>query len=268
MTSAGLGARLLRGERIAEPVALVAAHPDDEALGLGSRLALFDRLTLVHLTDGAPEDPVFARRAGFDSPAAYAAARRVELDAALGLLGCRPVRRLAYSLPDQGVVHRLQDVVARLAEDLAGCVAVFTHAYEGGHPDHDAAALAVTRACERLGAAAPEIWEFAGYFGQDGALQANRFHPDPAAPEFHVLLAPEDRVRKAAAFAAHASQAATLANFPPGEERWRPAPRYDFSRPPPPGAPLYDRYGWALTGSAWRARAAAAFREGPRPPAR
>ena len=173
--------RLAARERIAEPVALVVAHPDDETLGLGSRLHLFDRLTLIHLTDGAPADMGDARRAGFATRDAYAAARAAELAAALEVLGARPVRALAYGVLDQAVVEHLPELARRLASDLADQAAVVTHAYEGGHPDHDACALAVARARKALRPDAPAAYEFAGYFGVDGVLHGNAFHPDPRA---------------------------------------------------------------------------------------
>lgn len=253
----GLPRRLAAGERIPEPVALVVAHPDDETLGLGARLHLFDRLTLIHLTDGAPTDMADARAAGFRSREAYAVARAAELAAALEVLGARPVRSRSYGLVDQTLVEHLPELTRRLAADLAEQDAVVTHAYEGGHPDHDACAVVVARARAAIGASAPHAYEFAGYFGVDGALQANRFHPDPDHSETAWDLTPAERDRKARAFAAHASQTRILDNFPPGVERMRAAPTSDFTRPPPPGDPLYDRYGWALTGVAWRARARA-----------
>ena len=259
MNAGDLPQRIAAGERVAEPVALVVAHPDDETLGLGSRLHLFERLTLVHLTDGAPADMADARRAGFPTRVAYAAARAAELAAALQVLGARPVRALSCGLVDQTVVDHLPGLVRRLAADLAGQAAVVTHAYEGGHPDHDACALAVARAGVTLGASAPAIYEFAGYFGVDGALQANRFHRDPDRHETAWTLAAAERDRKARAFDAHASQRWILDNFPPDRERLRRAPAYDFTRPPPPGEALYDRYGWTLTSAVWRARAAAAL---------
>ena len=85
MSAPDLAARLARGERVAEPVALVVAHPDDETIGLGSRLHLFDRLLLVHLTDGAPADMGDARRAGFATREAYAAARAARSSAVSAL---------------------------------------------------------------------------------------------------------------------------------------------------------------------------------------
>ncbi len=232
------------------------AHPDDEVVGLGARLDRFARLTLIHATDGAPRDGADARRAGFPTPSAYAAARAAELAAALDVLEVRPARAVSYGLADQTLVDRLAELARRLTGDLAGQTVVITHAYEGGHPDHDACAHAVARACATLGRRSPAAWEFAGYFGVDGRLHANAFHPDPGRPETAWELSPDARARKARAFAAHASQADTLANFPPGREAVRAAPAYDFTEPPPPGETHYDRYGWPLTGAAWRARAA------------
>ena len=45
---------LSRGRAIDAPVALVVAHPDDETLGAGARMACLHNLTLIHLSDGAP----------------------------------------------------------------------------------------------------------------------------------------------------------------------------------------------------------------------
>lgn len=64
-------------------VAVVGAHPDDETIGAGAQLARLRRLTLVHVTDGAPRNGRDAAAAGFADPRAYAEARRAELDAAL-----------------------------------------------------------------------------------------------------------------------------------------------------------------------------------------
>ncbi|HEU5442429.1 MAG TPA: hypothetical protein VFU61_01300, partial [Steroidobacteraceae bacterium] len=65
--------------------------------------------------------------------------------------------------------------------------------------------------------------------------------------------------RKRAAVAEFATQKEVIAAFPLHPERLRRAPWYDFSRPPPPGDVLYDRFGWRVTGGLWRERARAAL---------
>ena len=65
--------------RIAARVLLVAAHPDDETVGVGAQLHRCDDLILLHLTDGAPRNLADARRHGFDDAPSYGAARAREL---------------------------------------------------------------------------------------------------------------------------------------------------------------------------------------------
>ncbi|GAO39173.1 hypothetical protein SCH01S_28_00320 [Sphingomonas changbaiensis NBRC 104936] len=241
--------RLASGERIEEPVAIVVAHPDDESLWLGTVLNRLSNATLIHLTDGAPRDMRDAARLGFDTRAAYASARARELDAALAALGAAP-RRLAYRFVDQNLVFRVAELIERLRGDLAGMRAVITHPYEGGHPDHDAAALAVRAAFPG------EVIEFACYHLADGERVFGRFWPDPHALEHSRLLGAEEQARVDEAIRAHATQQEVIGGWRPTEERWRRAPRYDFTAVPPPGAALYDGFGWALTSAEWRKRAA------------
>jgi LmbE family N-acetylglucosaminyl deacetylase len=243
-----LAARLASGGRIEEPVAIVVAHPDDESLWLGTALRRLPNATLIHLTDGAPEDMRDARRLGFDTREAYAAARSRELDAALRLLEVRP-RRIGYGFVDQSLAHHLPELVDRLRETLAGMQAVVTHPYEGGHPDHDGAAFAVRQAF------AGEIVEFAAYH-LDGKRVWGRFWPDPEAPEHVRPLSAHERALVARAIDAHETQRDVTGGFRPATERWRPAPRYDFAAPPPPGEALYDSFGWTLTSAKWRELAA------------
>ncbi|HET8612029.1 MAG TPA: PIG-L family deacetylase, partial [Sphingomonas sp.] len=150
MTAEDFAGRLAGGEPIAEPVALIVAHPDDECLWAGAALPRLERLLLIHITDGAPRDMADAHRLGFENREAYARARAGELDRALDALGVAP-ERLAYGFPDQEAVEHLGELVDRLARDCAGAAALVTHPYEGGHPDHDAAALAARLAAERIG---------------------------------------------------------------------------------------------------------------------
>src|SRR4051794_40167549 len=186
--SSSLLERIASGRGLGCPVALVVAHPDDETIGLGSRLAALRRLKLVHLTDGSPRRLDDARRAGFDDAERYAAVRRIELDEALAALGVA-AERIGYGHRDQESIESLDDIVGRLVDDLDGVDAVITHPYEHGHPDHDSAALAVALACrERAahGLPSPERIEFASYHLRQGRPAYGVFWPDPVRPERRI----------------------------------------------------------------------------------
>ncbi len=243
--------------RVALPVALVAAHPDDETIGAGASLRLFDNLLLVHVTDGAPCDLTDARRAGFGTLAAYAAARRTELLAALDAGQATP-RLLALDLRDQGASAEMTPLAFRLAAAFTahGTRIVITHPYEGGHPDHDATALGVHRAVRGTGIA---VLEMASYHAaKDGGLATGRFLPGGGDP-VDILLPPQEQDLKRAMLACFATQRATLAWFDSQREIFRTAPAYDFTQPPHPGELHYERHDWGMTGTLWRHLAAAAL---------
>ena len=245
----GLASRRPVGAR----VALVVAHPDDETIAAGASLPLLPGLLLVHVTDGAPQALADAAAAGFDTPAGYAAARRGELMAALDAAGATP------DLVELGVVDQeasfcmptLARALSRLF-DAHGIEAVITHAYEGGHPDHDATAFAVHAA-----AGGRPVLEFAGYHADPaGALLTGRFLPGPVPTV--VTLTEAERARKQAMFGCFRTQARTLKAFGTDQELFRPAPLYDFTTPPLPGRLNYEHWGWSMTGARWRALAQAA----------
>jgi hypothetical protein len=61
-------------------------------------------------------------------------------------------------------------------------------------------------------------------------------------------------------FAAYTTQREVLAPFGVEHERFRPAPRYDFTGPPHDGRLHYERAGFPLAPPMWRAFARAAIR--------
>jgi N-acetylglucosamine malate deacetylase 2 len=244
-------------------IALIAAHPDDEILGLGGQLAGIPHLSLIHVTDGAPRDPSDALHAGFATRRSYARARALELERALRAAGAADARRRALDFVDQEAIESLPELIAILEEELSRVAAVITHPYEGGHPDHDACALAVQCACGRLvrsGRAAPSRLEFASYHARHGRLAAGVFWPDPSCPERLLVLDERQLARKRAALVEFATQRDVIASFPADVERLRPAPEYDFTQPPPPEDVLYDTFRWRITGRLWRERARAVLK--------
>jgi LmbE family N-acetylglucosaminyl deacetylase len=251
---------LLSGDPIDARTAIVAAHPDDETVGIGGRIPLLRHLRVVTLTDGAPRDLIDARREGFADWQSYAAARESELHCALRELGATAAVVHLYRFEDQASVDFLSDIVARLSDDLAGSEAVLTHAFEHGHPDHDTAALAVHLACramESRGATPPQHYEFAGYHLEGGKPVAGRFGPGSPGPEVRIEHSPAELARKQRAIDCFRTQAVLLAGYPLSPECVRCAPRYDFTRPPGPA--LYDRFGWSMTSERWRETARAAM---------
>ena len=240
------------------PLLLIVAHPDDEVLGAGSRLPYLPRAHIVYVTDGAPRDMVDARRLGFASSEDYAQARVREADAALALLGVYPDRVFRFRLRDQEVAYEmtaLSEACAELIEEMQPA-AILTHAYEGGHPDHDAVALSVHLACRQRreqGAGPPDLIEFAGYHDADGSrrIVTQEFLPAPV-PNVSLRLKPDELVRKCGALACFRTQQDMLRMFRADREAFRAAPRYRFLRPPHAWPPFYERFVRGLDGAGWR----------------
>src|SRR5438128_2862509 len=66
---------------------VLAAHPDDEAIGASSLLSRFPLSFVVFLTDGATRDPRFWTGGPYDSRQHYAWTRRKEAVRALAVAG-------------------------------------------------------------------------------------------------------------------------------------------------------------------------------------
>jgi LmbE family N-acetylglucosaminyl deacetylase len=255
-----------RGKLPASAV-IVAAHPDDEVIGAGGLLTRLRQAIVVHVTDGAPRNNVDARAAGFAGWAEYAARRRREAETALAMAGLGVERLRCLDFPDQQATLNLLALARRLADLLreVGPAAVITHAYEGGHPDHDASAFAVhaaRRLLAQAGTKPPRLIEMSGYHGFGGGFVVANFIPHADAGRVTtVKLGAAAQARKRRMLDCHVSQRAVLAPFTVTAERFRLAPRYDFAVPPHPGALHYEGQDWGMSGERWRALAQAALLE-------
>jgi N-acetylglucosamine malate deacetylase 2 len=237
-------------------VLCIVAHPDDEVLGLGARMAsVAAELHVAYVSDGAPENECFYRPLGFERREHYAAARRTEARRALELAGVAGARAHELGVTDQQVTPALERVVDWLVSLIPTVApeAVLTHAYEGGHPDHDATACAVHVALECLGRSRP-LWEFASYHLRGAELVRGQFIGEAGCGQECVVLDGVARQRKLRLLECHATQREFWSTFPLDAEHFRPAPRYDFKSPP--AAPFfYDRVDWGVSGAAFLAGA-------------
>lgn len=230
---------------------IIVAHPDDEVIGAAAVLMHpAARAIVLHVTDGAPRDLIDARRAGCASAAEYACIREAEARAALALAG-GAIRLDCLNIPDQTATRSMPDLALRLYEIMRDVkpARVLTHAYEGGHPDHDAVAFAAAQACRAYGV---PIIEMTGYFDDANGITTGRFS-QAHLPELTRALNRTEQDRKQRMMNCFRSQADTLRMFEASVERYRIAPAYDFSRLPNRGRVLYDRYSWGLSSRDWPA---------------
>jgi len=250
----------------AEECVVIAAHPDDETAGAAWLLQRVPTCTVIHLTDGAPIDPELDNDAALRARAAYARLRRREALHAMDLVRIPPERVYCLGVVDQeatfalaALTHAIAEILERLEPTI-----VAVHAYEGGHPDHDAASFVAHAACSllrRRGARAPLLVEMTAYHAAGGRLAIGQFVPGSGPTEVVARLSPAERARKREMMACFATQAPVLANYALDCERFRLSPRYDFARPPHPGLLHYERIGWRLSGADWRLFACRALRE-------
>jgi len=137
-------------------LAVVVAHPDDEAYGLAGTVALHAddpgfRFVLVHATDGEGGDI----RPGFPATReTLGAVRRAEDEAAWRAVGRPPDRHVWLGYPDGGVADVPREELVEAVWAVLGPEqpdVVFTFGPDGvfGHPDHIAIGAATDLAFAR-----------------------------------------------------------------------------------------------------------------------
>ncbi|MFQ6395582.1 PIG-L deacetylase family protein [Nocardia sp. KC 131] len=189
---------------------VVAAHPDDEILGVGGLIALARSrdlpVTVITVTDGEashPGSPTY-------SPTELADLRVEESRRAAAELGVEPPIRLRIG--DGAVVAHEAAVTDALAEILAACGRTggwcATTWRRDGHPDHEAVGRAAAVACAGT---ATRLLEFPVWMWH----WATPAHPVVRVTRARMLMLPEAVINaKARAIAHFRSQISALSEDP------------------------------------------------------
>ncbi len=159
-----------------------------------------------HLARQGPVTPVWLTRGGLGGDK-----REAESCRAMELLGIPRESIHCLRLPDGGALDHVEEIVRRLIPLMARekPASVFVPAFEGGHPDHDAAQLAAAAAMRRSGLGGA-LYEFPLYHRQGArTIAIGRFIPD-ATPRQETRLKLKDRLMKRKLVSVYRSQRAIL----------------------------------------------------------
>jgi LmbE family N-acetylglucosaminyl deacetylase len=239
---------------------VLAAHPDDETIGASLLLSRFPQSSVAFLTDGAPRDIRLWSAGVNGSREDYAKTRRGEAFRALDYAGISAQRVFWLGGMDQEApseMDLLSERLAKLVAEISPTIVV-SQAYEGGHPDHDSAAVVARIAISRVDNP-PALLEMTSYHARGGRCVTGEFLDSRSSPEIWFEFSSDDRARKRQMMDAYASQRLVLENFPVDHERLRLAPEYNFKQAPHSGKLWYECMDWPMTGVRWRELATAAM---------
>jgi N-acetylglucosamine malate deacetylase 2 len=219
-------------------VVVLAAHPDDESIACAGLLQRATTALVVFAVDGAPPHYGFEKK--FASLRNYSDTRFQEAYRALQMIPGVSVRRLARpdgkALLDQHLFLDLPSAFTSLCQivlEFAPTLFV-SHAFEGGHVDHDACHVLARQASAEFGLAQlefPLYWQRQ----EDGKDVFQQFRETGHA-EFVLQLTPQELNLKRQMFAEYHTQQGITSVFTLDPERFRPV---DKERRPHPTWPTY-----------------------------
>lgn|ERR1700722_1335537 len=223
---------------------IFVAHPDDETLGCGGLLQRMDESLVVFATDGAPAYYGFERT--FGSLKQYSAIRFQEAARALTYAPSCSFQRLTATngshFVDQQLFLSLRPAFNSLCQIARTFSpdALLSHAYEGGHIDHDACSFIASHAAAALSLSHFEFPLYSSDANGKGIFQQFR---ENGAPPLRWTLTEAESSRKEKMLVEYKSQPGLTSAFQCATEQIR-AGRPNFS------VPVCETYSYR----AWRSR--------------
>jgi LmbE family N-acetylglucosaminyl deacetylase len=149
----------------------IFAHPDDESLGASALISRNSKnSSIIFATDGMPPPktdaeyyPPYTTYPPFGS--AYSQYRISEATQALSKLGIDKQQISFLQMPDSRIIDSLDIFTQKIFDiiDSTNIKLLYTHAYEGGHIDHDLVCFAVWNAVQKTQNNIKEIIEIPIY---------------------------------------------------------------------------------------------------------
>lgn len=230
---------------------IIAAHYDDETISMGSRFPFLGTIYFVHTTNSSPSNLQDALKNGFDNEDDYQKQRKLEFKNALQISGITDHVCYQSGIPDQESTFNIRFLISFLTDKINDIKPdiIFTHPYEGGHPDHDTTSFVVNKASKN--SRYTNIFEFSSYHSNSGALQCCKFL-DLLSPATEIILSDEEKLLKADMLKEFYTQRDSIQYFELEKEVFRLAPEYNYRIPPHDGLLYYENFNWGITGKEWR----------------
>ena len=213
-------------------VLVLVAHPDDESIGCSALLQRSTEALVVFAVDGAPLHYGF--ESSFGSLLNYSETRFREAARALGLIpNCSPRRLLATDgtwFVDQHLFLNLPVAFRSLlpiAQEFAPDLLV-SHAFEGGHIDHDACHVLARQTARALSL---RHLEFPLYWRSEQGQDIFQRFRESRHGEFVLDLSPQELLVKRQMLAEYRTQQRVTSLFRPETERFRLTIQDDLAKP-------------------------------------
>lgn len=209
-------------------VLVLAAHPDDETIACAALLQRASTSLVVFAVDGAP--PHYGFEKSFGSLARYSDARFQEASRALSHITRCSYRRLTRQngdfFIDQHLFLGLPEAftsLLRTAHEFQPDLLI-SHAFEGGHLDHDACHV-LARSLAR--ASHLRLLEFPLYWRSDDSRDVFQQFREQRGSEFVFQISPNELLAKRRMLAEYQTQKGLTSVFHPETERFRPVAETD-----------------------------------------